>query len=467
MERHLALLSLLTLFACGGRTLGDSAELSSSEFEGGAAGVARAGNSGVAGAILGGSGGTAGHGGASSGGTGNASVAGNGGSGGVAGRGGAASGGVAGRGSAGSAGVGGGSAGGRAGSGGGGSAGGHAGSGDMGGAGGGAGGRAGSGGAGGGSAGAPEIPSSWRESRYAYCAGPGHVLGQNPLWTAGNAVFLVTSASNGEVSIQYNSGDSWETRTSAMTGPSTPSLSGFASAINSIFPFIVYGTSNCPIRIVGTNASYGSCYPTSVKVSGVSVVDAQLAYAVYQDRVLRYDGTDWKPWESPLPGTAVDAQAVWASSETVLVAANDGQVYLRSAGQWHLQTGLPQANYQAAWGFAADDLWIGNDAGQLLHYDGANWTVVAKVETPCPGIRSLWGSDGVLFFTTDHALGMLKDGTLQVLGGSACDATSKVLGVWGNSKDEVFFATQDSADINGQCAGISLLWFDGKTLGPL
>jgi hypothetical protein len=499
--RHLSLFALFTVVACGARTNLESEQLSPYFVtEGGTAGAVVSGSGGIVGAIVGGSvgfpssGGTFGVAGANGGGApGYGGVVGNGGTGpGVGGRAGASGGGVTGSGGAGSGGIGGrggfagigglgtggagrGGAAGMSGTGTGGTGrGGSAGTSGSGTGGVGRGGAAGTSGAGGalvcgsasgGFAGATGIPSSWRLSDYAYCAPPGTVLGHNPIWSDGSAVHLVTSTSSAEATIQRNSGDGWAPRTFSVTGPAAPGLTGFVGT--SAFPFVVYGTSSCPIRFVDSTAAYGTCYPASIHVTGVSVVSKQLVYAVYQDHVLRYDGLDWTHWGPALPGTSVQAQAVWANTDTVVVAANQGQVYLANGGELHLQSGLPNEDYTAAWGFGSRDIWVGNDAGQLVHYDGSTWSATAQVDISCSGIRSLWGSKDTLYFTTEHAMGMIKGGAVQILHSYDCDSTTTVLGVWGNSNEEVFFATQDRTNINGCCAGVSLLWYDGDSMGPL
>jgi hypothetical protein len=262
-------------------------------------------------------------------------------------------------------------------------------------------------------------------------------------------------------SIDFNAGAGWMLINQSLKGPSLPSLTGFVGG-----PLVEYGSSVCAITFVDGKSN--SCSAASSHITSVAIVNAELGYAVYGDRVLRYDGAFWTQWGSKLEGSdSAYAWGVWASDKTVAVVADAGMIFLQQASELRLQTDVPSGDYRAVWGFASNDIWAGNSLGQLVHFDGQSWTVAAKIGGECPGIRSLWGSDGVLFFTTDHAFGMWKDGAAWLLAEHPCDSDLSVMGVWGSSKQEVFFALQAQGQINGTCGGVQLLWFDGTDVRPL
>jgi hypothetical protein len=158
---------------------------------------------------------------------------------------------------------------------------------------------------------------------------------------------------------------------------------------------------------------------------------------------------------------------VWASKETVVVVADAGKIFRQQGTTLRQELNVPDGDYRAVWGFSATDIWAGNQGGQLVHFDGTSWSVGLTLPTDCPGIRSLWGRDGTLFFTTDHSFGMLRGDELRVLADYPCDGSRSVMGLWGNSKEEVFFATQANDQIDDACSGIQLSWFDGATVKRL
>ncbi|MEO6598283.1 MAG: hypothetical protein ABIQ16_00315 [Polyangiaceae bacterium] len=314
---------------------------------------------------------------------------------------------------------------------------------------------------GGGTAGTPNVPPLWRMSTKAYCGAPGATLNRNPIWSDTRGVYLISSTGSTESSIQLNAGAGWQLSKPSQKGPSSPSLTGFVGG-----QLVEYGSSTCAITFVDGKSS--SCSAASSQVTGVSIVDNKLGYAVYRDRVLRYDGALWTQWGPALEG--VDrpyAWGVWASNDAVAVVADAGKIYLQRGAGFQLQPGVPDGDYRAIWGFAANDIWAGSSKGDLLHFDGQSWSIAARVDTGCPAIGSLWGSDGVLFFTTARAIGVLKDGNVELLADYPCDGSLSVKGVWGEAKQEAFFATQDDEQIDSTCGGIQLSWFDGTMLRPL
>jgi len=311
----------------------------------------------------------------------------------------------------------------------------------------------------GGAAGMPNVPL-WRKSTQAYCGTPGAALNRNPIWSDARGVYMLTSTGSTQSSIDFNAGTGWKLASQSQKGPSLPSLTGFVGG-----PLVEYGSSACAITLVDGSSS--SCSAASSQVTSVSIVDAKLGYAVYQDRVLRYDGMFWTQWGPPLEAPSTYAWGVWASPETVVVVADEARIFLQQQGELRLQKGVPDGDYRATWGFAANDIWAANTIGQLVHYDGQGWSLAGTIGGECPGIRSLWGSDGVLFFATDHSVGMLKGTQVQSILAYPCDSPISVMGIWGNSKQELFIALQAFDEIESECGGIQLKWFDGSTVKPL
>jgi len=276
-------------------------------------------------------------------------------------------------------------------------------------------------------------------------------------------VFVVTSTNSTDSRIDENGGSGWKRLTDdSRVGPSNPFLTGFPDG-----PLLEYGNSACAISFVEGTAKH--CSGAGSRATAVSIVDSRLAYAVYDDRVLRFDGSFWVQWADVLSGGGDPTYAwgVWASKDTVVVVADAGKIFRQQGPTLQLQAAVPPGDYRAVWGFGATDIWSGNQLGELVHFDGQSWSVAAKLPGECAGIRSLWGHDDTLFFTTDHAFGRWRLGVTEILGDFACDGPQAVMGVWGNSKEEVFFATQANERVNEACSGVLLIWFDGTAVKQL
>lgn len=303
--------------------------------------------------------------------------------------------------------------------------------------------------------------SPWRKGSKAYCAQGGDLLYRNPIWSDARGVYLITSTGSASSRIDFNDGSGWIHLTTLQKSPANPALTGFSNG-----SLVAYGSSACAITFVDQNAT--RCSAASSQITSVSIVDSQLAYAVYKDRALRFDGTFWTQWGEPLNGHgATAAWGVWASKDAVAVVAGEDEIFLQEGMKMQLQTGFPHGDYRAVWGFGPNDIWVANELGQLVHFDGQSWSVVATVPGACPAVRSLWGKDGVVFVSTDHTVLALKNRALQVLADYPCDGQRSVMGLWGNSTDEVFFASQTVDPLDASCSGIRLKWFDGKTVSPL
>ena len=315
----------------------------------------------------------------------------------------------------------------------------------------------------GGAAGMPNDTPLWRSSTEPFCPPPGSVLNRNPIWSDARGVSVVTSSSSTDSRIDSNDGSGWKRLTEdSKSGPSNPSLTGFPYG-----PLVEYGNSACAISFI--EGTVNRCSGAGSRATAVSIVDAQVAYAVYDDRVLSFNGSFWVQWGGVLSGKddPTYTWGVWASKDTVVVVADAGKIFLQQGMKLQQQAAVPAGDYRAVWGFGATDIWAGNQLGELVHFDGKNWSVAATLPGECAGIRSLWGRDDTLFFTTDHAFGLWRAGVAQILGDFSCAGSSSVMGVWGNSKKEVFFATQVTELIDDACSGVELFWFDGTAVKAL
>jgi hypothetical protein len=124
----------------------------------------------------------------------------------------------------------------------------------------------------------------------------------------------------------------------------------------------------------------------------------------------------------------------------------------------------PSARYTAAWGLADNDVWFGNSAGQLVHYDGTGFTVLAVSAPERRGIVGLWGQGDRLYFRTQTEFGRVVGGRAEVLLTAPRDENATVAGMWGTSPNDVFLAITGALDSSmTPCRHNSMFWFDGQT----
>jgi hypothetical protein len=171
-----------------------------------------------------------------------------------------------------------------------------------------------------------------------------------------------------------------------------------------------------------------------------------------QTSLLRYSAGSWNAIETSLP--VQYPNAIWADPQAVVLAgANQAMYVKRGSAAINPIAGAPAGDYYSVWGFSDTDLYAGNQLGQLLHYDGTSWTVVATTPTASP-IAHIWGADGVVYFAGSE-FGVWDGQSSRIL------LNSGVSGIWGLSKNEVFITLVDGAYFQYQCGGYYIIWFDG------
>jgi hypothetical protein len=274
----------------------------------------------------------------------------------------------------------------------------------------------------------------------------------------------VLASVGGQLTISTNTGSGWNTTykwNSDMGG-----LKGFPNG-----PLILYPGPRCPIEFI--DGGVASCSGAQ-SVRDVAVVNSNLAYAVYQDRVLRFDGSFWTQLGGPLPGDGAAplfGPSVWADASTIIVVADGGVWVIPSGGDPVLQKGLPEVSFGAVWGFGASDMWIGNVEGQLYHYDGVAWSLKASIPGDCGWIYKLWGSEGSLFVLTPNLFGRWDGSGITTLSSLACDffldGTAQFDDLWGNSPSEVFVVLENRTPGIAGCGPTHVQWFNGSVVSPL
>jgi hypothetical protein len=192
---------------------------------------------------------------------------------------------------------------------------------------------------------------------------------------------------------------------------------------------------------------------------GFAVGPDLTAYVIDEARLLKYSGGSWATVGDL--GDQLGLEAVWAGPDGAIVAGYNQTVATQTGtAPLTLMSGVPVGEYRAVWAFGPNDLWLGNSANQLLHYDGKKWTIHATGAKSANGIRRLWGVSGVVYFTTGLEFGRWNGSQVEILLQAAGDID--LFGtIWGRSANEVFIAVRDWTYRDYACGTAFILWFDG------
>jgi hypothetical protein len=133
--------------------------------------------------------------------------------------------------------------------------------------------------------------------------------------------------------------------------------------------------------------------PTVQSITSLSVVASDDVWAAAADYVLHWNGQTWSTvGATHLPLTP----SVWGESATSAWAIDLGS-FTHYVGTTSTSITLPSGVQPTGiWGTSATDIWLAdgggtNSAGQIWHYDGANFTQSYGPTTGTP-MTSLWGS---------------------------------------------------------------------------
>ena len=312
----------------------------------------------------------------------------------------------------------------------------------------------------------------WRMSRDPFCdVHQGRVMG-NALWADSRGVFalvaegcipqghdLPSCTEEGRslegTTLSSNDGSGWNVLVDA---PMFGNLTGFEGGS------LLTQINGCPLLEADVDARSTRCaLPLSVDPATVQsfVVHPGLAYAVLDRSLYRFgDGS----WTKVIERTPEPINALWANDARVYLGGNYG-LYMYEPGvdaQLRPLADAPAANYVSAWGFATDDVWFGNSAGQLTHFDGQGYTRIKAIVSLYPDVSRLWGSGGVLYFGGWRTFGRLVNDEVETLiDGSRPDAPD-ITSFWGTSASDVFLALSEPAFEGTACGSALFLHFDGR-----
>lgn len=266
------------------------------------------------------------------------------------------------------------------------------------------------------------------------------------------ATLKLNSGSGWKLYYQYTNGSFWTTR---LWGgfPSGPLVTSW-----DYFYDLALIDDKGIAQLTGANAHLNTVF----------VAGDQLFYAVDAFGLSRYSSGTWTSLATPNNY----ARAIWADSQTV-IAAGGSQTVLMGHGTDSLTqlSGVPAGAYSAVWAFSPSDIWFGNSAAQLVHYDGQKWEIHptgSRDVNGTGGIAHLWGAEGVLYFTTNVEFGRWNGTSVEMLLTPPTDADltsypAQFGRFWGTSAKNVFVPLRDSRYEQYACGGIFVLWYDGST----
>ena len=303
----------------------------------------------------------------------------------------------------------------------------------------------------------------WRSSTVPFCTNNSGGFLAYDIWSDSRGVFALAFAScnvlgnvacgNQGASLQFNDGTGWKAVYRSMTADELrlTGIDGGAAVLSG---------GACGITLVDPTSGQATCASVLPNLSGAAFgVSATSAYVWDGANLDHFDGANWSPFATlpfPISGFYADSH--------IAVAVGFGQaIALKADGASTFQAlpNVPAGDYGSVWAFAANDIWAGNRAGQLVHYDGAAWQVFesGSADTTGDGVSQLWGSAGQLFFRTGSEFGRWSGTAAELL--LTKNDRIVVSGIWGNSPTEVFVSLFDTNYMASSCEGLFALYYDG------
>jgi hypothetical protein len=241
------------------------------------------------------------------------------------------------------------------------------------------------------------------------------------------------------------------------------------------YPRLWSGFPNGPLLISGTFEKSGIAFVDDSGVvfqressspNGAFVVNQGLAYVLSDAAIDKYSDGAW----STLGAADSPLYALWADEQIVVAVGYDQTMVVQEgAGALARVPSVPAGQYGAVWGFGRNDLWLGNSASQLLHYDGSKWQVFAtgSKNGSGGGIAQLWGVAGALFVATSTEFGRWNgagvDWLLAFPDGTPVGSEPAMFGrFWGRSPQEIFLPVRDRRYRAQACGEGIMLYFDGS-----
>jgi hypothetical protein len=152
--------------------------------------------------------------------------------------------------------------------------------------------------------------------------------------------------------------------------------------------------------------------------------------------VLHFDGTSFKPVETPPIGFVAD---FWGFGPNDLYAVSGASLLHWDGAAWSVidfADTIDPSNLTAVWGTSGGDLWLGDDLnGRVYHWDGLAWSTGI---TQTVSVADLWGvpaAGGAVYAAGTFGLSRWSGTAWTDVGGGAA---TEAVGMWGFADDDVW-----------------------------
>ncbi len=108
--------------------------------------------------------------------------------------------------------------------------------------------------------------------------------------------------------------------------------------------------------------------------------------------LMRYDGREWKPFPSPVGWHILDMFG-FGPNNIFAAGSNSTEICRFDGRTWTpVFIGYTRGANFSIWGTSDRDLFLGQGRGDVLHFDGRNWSYLPRATTSI--VRSVWGAPG-------------------------------------------------------------------------
>lgn len=167
--------------------------------------------------------------------------------------------------------------------------------------------------------------------------------------------------------------------------------------------------------------------------------------------VSRWDGLRWAPEAS---GTNQELLGVWVASANLAFAVGNGVMLRYENGAWGPISGVQARRMNGIWGFSPTDVWAVGNSGTVLRFDGTTWNTIAT--NTSLALRSVWGSSPNDVWVVGEGGVVLRWNGLE-FSRVQIGANGTLSKVWGSAADRVYMLGN---------RGQAWVW-DGASFGPL
>jgi hypothetical protein len=307
----------------------------------------------------------------------------------------------------------------------------------------------------------------WRDSTESICTEHSQSIRASQIWADERGVYALLTAIPCDpfsgacqiaagTEVQFNDGSGWQLLyEDTSTEDFGDGLLGFVD---------IGGVPQGPVALTGREGLFfleGGEATFQTVGTGLFGVSSTLAFASDGANLLSWSSEGWGSSESGL----ASIPSLWASEELVIIPGEDSIYARQGAAEFEPLQGVPAGSYTSAWAFGAEDIWAGNSAGQLVHFDGERWATIST-GLEHGGVEQLWGSEGVIYFRGSNEFGRATAKGAEVLlaprAGADYPLGFAVTDLWGSSSSDVFLAVRDGDYSGYDCGDRFLVWFDGR-----